>query len=324
LHCIEHNIKKIGGPKISVVMSIYNAAQYLREAIDSILAQTSLDLEFIIINDGSNDSSSDIIKSYKDPRIIFLENKSNIGLPKSLNKGIKIAKGNYIARQDADDISIPGRLKYQCDYLDNNPDISLVGSWWEYIDLDSDTFQIGQIANNDNLIKKLLIENNIKFPHGSVMLRKSSFNEIGGYDERFRFTQDLDLWLRMSKIFNFACIELPLYKWRVSPSLNTNKIQAQEHFRNFAYKKFFTGTQLTMPKIDHSYNQITISNNIWTTDYSYQIGIRAISNGYWRIAIKCILQFWSVNPILPSVKFSLRILILSLKWLLNKLIRTSE
>ena len=311
-------------PKISVVMSVYNAAQYLREAIDSILTQTLPDLEFIIINDGSKDSSSEIIKSYKDSRIRFLENKSNIGLPKSLNKGIKIAKGNYIARQDADDISMPGRLKYQCDYLENNPEIGLVGSWWEYIDLDGDAFQIGQIPNNNYLIKKLMVENNIKFPHGSVMLIKSSFDEIGGYDERFHFTQDLDLWLRMSKVFDFASIELPLYKWRVSPKLNTGKIQAQEHYRNFAYKKFFSGKYLKIPKVYNSYNQIPVPNNGWTTDYSYHIGIRAISSGYSRIALKCLLKFWSAKTIWSSVKFSLRILQLGLKSLLEKFMRASE
>ncbi len=313
----------MGSPKISVVMSVYNAAQYLREAIDSILTQTLPAFEFIIINDGSKDSSRDIIKSYKDPRIRFLENQANTGLPKSLNKGIKIAKGDYIARQDADDISTSSRLRYQCDYLDNNPGIALVGSWWEYIDLDSDTFQIAKIANNNHIIKKLLIENNIKFPHGSVMLRKSSFDEIGGYDERFHFTQDLDLWLRMSKIFDFASIELPLYKWRVSPILNTDKIQAQKQYRHFAYKKFFTGENVKIPKINHTFNQFSDPNNVLTTDYSYQIGIRAISNGYWRITIKYWLRFWSVKTIWPSVKFSLRILGLSLKLLSQKIMRIS-
>jgi len=115
-------------PKISVIMSVYNGEKYLREAIESILNQTFRDFEFIIINDGSTDKTSEILSSYNDPRIVIINNKRNIGLTKSLNKGLKMVKGEYIARQDADDVSLPERLERMVNFLDMNRDVGLLGS----------------------------------------------------------------------------------------------------------------------------------------------------------------------------------------------------
>src|SRR5688500_15226048 len=123
-------------PAISVVMSAYNSDKYIAKAIESILNQTFKDFEFIIINDGSKDESLKIIKRYgkKDKRIVLIDNKKNLGLIKSLNKGLKIAKGKYIARMDSDDIAMPQRFKIQLDYLDKNRNIFLVGTSFEQID----------------------------------------------------------------------------------------------------------------------------------------------------------------------------------------------
>ncbi|MDD4353774.1 MAG: glycosyltransferase family A protein, partial [Candidatus Nanoarchaeia archaeon] len=116
--------------RISVIMSAYNTERYIAEAIESILNQTFKDFEFIIIDDGSTDDSLKIIKRYvkKDRRIKLIHNKKNIGLTKSLNKGLKIAKGQYIARMDADDISLPQRFQIQYDFLEKNKDIFLIGT----------------------------------------------------------------------------------------------------------------------------------------------------------------------------------------------------
>src|SRR3989337_2996755 len=118
--------------KVSVIMSVYNGERHLRESVDSILNQTFQDFEFIIINDGSKDQSKYILESYKDERIKLIHNK-NMGLTKSLNIGISIAKGKYIARQDADDISEPERLKTQYDFMEANPGLGLIGSQFEVI-----------------------------------------------------------------------------------------------------------------------------------------------------------------------------------------------
>ena len=113
-------------PLISVVMSVYNGEKYLKRSIDSILNQTFKDFEFIIINDGSTDKSLEIIKSYDDDRIVLID-QENKGLTKSLNIGIKTASGKYIARQDADDVSLPDRLKKQVDFLEVREDVVLLG-----------------------------------------------------------------------------------------------------------------------------------------------------------------------------------------------------
>ena len=108
-------------------MSVYNGAKFLDEAIDSILTQTFTDFEFIVIDDASSDDSLHIINSYKDARIIVLQNTKNIGLTKSLNLGIAKAKGKYIARMDADDISMPKRLEKQFDFMEEHPEFAFVG-----------------------------------------------------------------------------------------------------------------------------------------------------------------------------------------------------
>ncbi|MHA1713815.1 MAG: glycosyltransferase, partial [Candidatus Ranarchaeia archaeon] len=114
-------------PKVSVIMSVYNAEKHVKKAIDSILSQTFRDFEFIIINDGSTDRTSEILKSYADPRLIVV-NQANRGVTQSLNKAIGMARGQYIARMDADDISLPQRLEMQVEFLEEHPEVGLVGT----------------------------------------------------------------------------------------------------------------------------------------------------------------------------------------------------
>jgi len=123
-------------PSVSVIMSVYNGERYLREAIDSILTQTYTDFEFVIINDASTDASSGILAKYAthDSRIILLQNDTNLGLTKSLNIGLRLARGRYIARQDADDISLPHRFERQVRYLDEHPETMLLGAQCLLID----------------------------------------------------------------------------------------------------------------------------------------------------------------------------------------------
>ncbi len=118
---------------VSIIMPVYNSSGYLSDAIESILSQTYSDFEFIIIDDASTDNSIEIIYSYHDPRIVLLKNDINLGVTHSLNKGIKHARGKYIARMDADDIALPQRIELQVDFLEKNPEFILVGSFFEVI-----------------------------------------------------------------------------------------------------------------------------------------------------------------------------------------------
>ena len=201
-------------PKITVLMSVYNGEEYLEDAIDSILSQTFKDFEFLIINDGSIDKTAEILKSYNDLRIKIINNKENIGLTKSLNKGLKIAQGEYIARQDADDISMTERLEKEVEFLDNHQDYAVVGTCLQVIeDSDNSTGYIEK-PEKDSDIRDFLKKDNC-IGHGSAMIRKASFENVGlYYDEFMEKSQDYELWLRISKKYKIHNIPEYLYSWR--------------------------------------------------------------------------------------------------------------
>ena len=139
----------MAAPKISVLMSVFNGERYLIKAIDSILNQTFKDFEFIIIDDGSMDSSNAIIRSFDDPRVRLIENEKNIGLTKSLKKGIDLCRGEYIARMDGDDISLPERLKKQVEFMDHNRGVGISGTWKRSIGLKSNkSSEIFSVSTN--------------------------------------------------------------------------------------------------------------------------------------------------------------------------------
>lgn len=203
-------------PKISVVMSVYNGARHLREAIDSVLNQTFSNFEFIIVNDASTDRSRDIVLSYSDPRIVLIENERNEGITRSLNKGLRAAQGLFIARQDADDISEPQRLEVEVDFLERFPDVGLVGTHAAFIDRKGRVFGTWETpATHEEIVKGMQYGN--CFCHGSVMVRKRCLDTVGFYREAFKYAQDYDLWLLVSEQYRTANISMPLYRMRRSP-----------------------------------------------------------------------------------------------------------
>jgi len=200
-------------PLISVILPVYNAEKYLKESMDSILSQTFSDFEFIIINDGSKDKSADIIKSYSDSRIVYIE-QQNMGLANTLNKGLAIAKGKYIARQDNDDVSHKDRFKKQIEFLEKNPTIALVGTWAKIIDeLGNDTGRSHKHACNSDYLKLELVFDN-PFVHSSIMAKKDCLLKVGGYDPSNEIFEDHNLWSRVSYQYDVANLpeELLLYR----------------------------------------------------------------------------------------------------------------
>lgn len=218
---------------ITVLMPVYNGEDYLSHSIESILAQSYSDFEFIMIDDGSTDNSLNIINDYaqKDPRIVVVENKVNIGLAKSLNKGIGIAKGIYIARQDADDLSATNRLEAQLSYSLSHPETDLIGSDSYVIDINGDIVcQVDSYSKMTDRWQGLLVRKAI-FPHGSAFIKKSKLVEVGLYDDRFFYSQDGELWLRL--IANGAVVHtlsMPLYYYREMPKKTLKKYDAQAAF----------------------------------------------------------------------------------------------
>ena len=185
--------------KLTVLMSVFNADRYLQSAIDSILNQTFSDFEFLIINDGSTDNTSKILASYYDTRIRIVDNEHNIGLTKSLNKGLEISRGEYIARMDADDISLPDRLGRQMSFLDSTSHIHCVGC--DNFIIDENRRETGQLkwphGRNANI--RAIASSTNPVGHPNVIYRKDVVMRIGKYNEFYPTCQDLELWFRFYK-----------------------------------------------------------------------------------------------------------------------------
>jgi glycosyltransferase involved in cell wall biosynthesis len=200
-------------PEISVIMSVYNGAKRLRKSVESILSQEDVDFEFVVINDGSTDDSGNILEEYashdKRLRVMHQENK---GLTASLIKGCAEARGKYIARQDADDISMPGRLKALSDFLNQHNDVILAFSWLRCI---APGGEIIQLINPDEPIEKTTEKLRCEMigvpAHGCVIFRKNAYERAGGYHKEFYYAQDCDLWLRMAWLGNAGCVKNYLY-----------------------------------------------------------------------------------------------------------------
>lgn len=202
---------------VTVLMPVFNGERFLREAIESILRQTHRDFELLIINDGSTDRSRDIVLSYSDPRITLVENAENIGLAAALNVGIRLAKYELVARQDADDISLPERLALQVDFLEENQNVALVGTQAAIIDRQG--FRAGLVLDractHDSIRWDLLFDNG--FTHTSVMFRRSIIAQLGGYDSAFRYCQDYALWTQVARHHCVANLDVCLVHYRVHP-----------------------------------------------------------------------------------------------------------
>jgi glycosyltransferase involved in cell wall biosynthesis len=211
-------------PEVSVVMSVYNGERYLQEAVRSILDQSFTDFEFIIVNDGSTDHTVSILTSFDDNRIRLVHNPENLGLTISLNRGIALAQGEFIARMDADDISLPPRLETQIRYLRSHPDVGVVGTGKQ--EIDQDGCYLGKVwippTSSGYMGWRLIWGNPIV--HSSVMIRKGCLVSVGLYDIGKRTAQDYDLWIRLSAITRISNMKQVLILYRRHPESITDTL----------------------------------------------------------------------------------------------------
>ncbi len=227
----------IHSPAISVVMSVYNGKKYLQESVDSILNQTCKDFEFIVVNDGSTDDSLDMLLEYqaKDNRLLIVT-QSNIGLTRSLNRGIRLADSEFIARQDADDISLPKRFERQLDYMKTHTEVAVVGCLGDFFNVNGILRTTKTPKYSREGIKRHLVRKNL-FMHGSAMVRKSCLEKVGFYREFFRHAQDYDLWLRLSQYFDIDILSEHLYQYRVTAeAISVSKWPIQKQYADIARK----------------------------------------------------------------------------------------
>lgn len=199
--------------EVTVLLPVFNGEEYLRETMHSILKQTYLNFEFLIIDDGSTDNSPEIINSFQDSRIRLLKNPTRLKLSGALNRGIEEARGKYIARMDADDIAFPNRLAAQVEFLDSHPEIGMCGTAIEIFGKEPERIDIYPKATEDIRSYGLF---DCPFCHPSVMFRKELFNKFNlRYNGEYYPTEDYELWSRVIELFPTANLGQVLLRYRI-------------------------------------------------------------------------------------------------------------
>lgn len=222
-------------PLVSVVLPAYNAGPYIGEAMQSILAQSFTDFEFIVINDCSTDDTEAVILSFTDPRIVYTKNETNSGLIYGLNKGYAMARGKYIVRMDADDIAAPTRIAEQVAFMEANPAVGICGTAFQSFGK-VDTLGVYEEHDADIKLQTLF---HCRFCHPTVIIRKQVLVDNGlEYSKDFPHAEDYELWARMAFLTKFANLQAPLLNYRVHDASVTHKhaaVQQQNSVRVIQY-----------------------------------------------------------------------------------------
>ncbi len=220
-------------PTVSVVMSVFNGERFLRKSVDSILGQTFHDFEFIVIDDGSSDSTPLILDYYRDERLHIVR-QANKGLTYSLQKGLELSQGEFFARQDADDVSLGQRLEVQVRYLERHPDVGVVGVGTNEIDENGEFVRSKRLPHRDSDARIRLVKSS-PLVHGSIMARTQLLRQVGGYRLQFPIGQDRDLWFRAAECAGITNIPEVMYLWRLhASSVSATRRMQQVIWRNMA------------------------------------------------------------------------------------------
>ena len=273
-------------PLVTILMPVYNAERFLKRAIDSILSQTYKNIEFLIIHDGSTDSSLEIIRSYKDDRIVLVENDKNRGLIYSLNIGLERSKGKYIARMDADDVSFPERIKKQCNFLEKNLNVGILGTYIQ----DESKFKVYANSKlNSNELKARVIFNNI-FNHPTIMFRNSFLRENKiSYNPDYTHAEDYNLWLFSLKQTEFAILNEPLLFYE-NHQTQVSYIYDQEQKKSLikTQKEFFKSINL-----DLNESEIEIHRRLFYQDHLFNLEFLTAAEK-WLIKINESVEFQKI------------------------------
>lgn len=218
---------------VSVVMPVRNGERYLREAIDSMLAQTFRDFELLIVDDGSTDRSAAIGQVVADPRVRLVRQEP-LGLVEALRRGLAETSAPLIARMDADDVSLPTRLERQLEALGDG--VALVGCGFEAIDADGRSTESWLLPADDPALRRRLLLRN-PFAHGSVLFRRDAIARAGGYRSDYGANEDYDLWRRVARDWRLAAVPEVLYRYRehaeaVTKSRVDERVAARERLRD--------------------------------------------------------------------------------------------
>jgi glycosyltransferase involved in cell wall biosynthesis len=225
---IRRRVAKVAAvpvPRVTVLLAVCNGEPFLGDAIRSVLGQTFRDFELLVIDDASNDGSPATLAAFGDPRLRVVRNEENLGLTRSLNVGLALTESEYVARLDADDLSLPGRLERQVAFLDAHPEAGVVAAQGIPIDVRGRRlFRVGWWHREwrrprDGAALDWYRMFDTPFIHSSVMFRRALVrDELGGYDESFLLSQDAELWMRAARRVRLANLDTPLVAMRISPS----------------------------------------------------------------------------------------------------------
>jgi glycosyltransferase involved in cell wall biosynthesis len=215
-------------PRISLLVPVYNGEKYLREALDSLLAQTFGDFELLVIDDGSTDSSAEIVSSYQDPRVRLERNERNLGLIATLNRGLELARGEFIARMDCDDVSFPNRLERQIRFMEDNPEVGVAGTWFEKVRDDGSSVMM-KVPADDATIRFFMIFDNA-FLHSSIIIRRNLLERFGlRFDADFPYAEDYEFWVRCARHTRIANIPEALLRYRDHSENTSNRFRKEQN-----------------------------------------------------------------------------------------------
>ena len=238
------------GPVVTVLMAVYNDRRFLPEAVESILLQSFRDFELLVIDDGSTDGCAEYLSTLHDPRVRVVRHPQNLGLTKSLNHGLGLAAGNFVARMDADDVAMHHRLERQVDFLRLHPGIGIVGSSRLIIDEKGAVLATAPALQDDVRIRwKCLLGN--PFAHPAVMLRRDVLEPHGmRYEETCRTAQDYELWTRLLSVTRGANLAEPLLRYRlhdrsVGRVYKAEQLQNHDRIALAAIRRFVPGFEIT-------------------------------------------------------------------------------
>lgn len=250
-------------PLVSVMMAVYNSEKYLREAIEGILNQTYTNFEFLIINDGSTDKSKDIILSYSDPRIVFLENEINSGIVKSRNTCLEKSKGKYIAILDSDDIALPIRLEKQVEFMEFNPEYGMCGTYFKVINNKGKKLYNVKFPISDFDLKSYLHFGN-SFCHSTMLIRSDLALKFK-YPEAFQLGEDYALWQSISSVSKIYTIPVFTTYYRI----HGNNISVSKQAEMFEAIKIINATNLQNLSIPFSENELEIYSHFLIFNHEY-------------------------------------------------------
>jgi glycosyltransferase involved in cell wall biosynthesis len=257
-------------PAVTVLMGVYNAPlRMLDEAIDSILQQTFRDFEFLIVDDGSDDLEvrAHVARRAANDSRMRIAWEPHRGLTPSLNKGLEIARGRFVARQDADDWSDPERLAFQASYLETHPETALCGSnAWTHQQDGRKLWRVRLPLTHDAITAAFPSGN--PFVHGSVMFRKQAADAVGGYRECFRCSQDYDFFWRLSEQFQTVNLPQPLYHYRytkgsISAGRATEQLHAHNTIQRLARARFNGSTEDPIAELDRVAQELNAGSGIY-------------------------------------------------------------